>query len=512
MFPTAEFFYRIACLLGVALISVPSAGQAVDVELVGEAILWTDVETVADLPAAQQGWDAYSPVVRETDGTAWVKLNVRLNLIEGETAKNPVALAVQLTGFYDFYFDGVLIGSNRAAGRDAALLSRVAIPAAQATAGEHTILLRVVPLGLMKGDEFELWVRPAPVSILDHGIHPNVILVFLVAVTALVCGPVMLVMARRERKPFPMVAAASTCLSAGATIMLQQGQFMFNWPYQYADAVSVALDLAKGSFILSAAAFLFLVIRSVPLRIVCLAGWFGLSTQAPDYEPLLWLLIATCAGMFVWLVRRIKITQDERVALAVATERLKAELVRRHIQPHYLMNLLTALSELVETDPFAAQAMIEAMADEFRLLGKFADCSLVSMNEELDLCRSHLALMAKSKGTRWRLETEGLTGHEQVPPGILHTLFENAFSHNRYEDTDCCFTIRLDADGKVLEVDVPKAKPRDNYLGTGAGTRYIEARLQEFRPNSWTIDTLVRDDRWITRIGLEHPEAWQAMS
>src|SRR5205085_2260579 len=43
--------------------------------------------------------------------------------------------------------------------------------------------------------------------------------------------------------------------------------------------------------------------------------------------------------------------------------RLELEMLRRHLQPHFLMNTLTALSEWIEEDPKTAVKMIESLSD-----------------------------------------------------------------------------------------------------------------------------------------------------
>ncbi|MCG8463161.1 MAG: histidine kinase, partial [Holophagales bacterium] len=49
--------------------------------------------------------------------------------------------------------------------------------------------------------------------------------------------------------------------------------------------------------------------------------------------------------------------------------RLEVELVRRQLQPHFLMNTLTALSEWLDADPPTAREMIRALDQELRSLG-----------------------------------------------------------------------------------------------------------------------------------------------
>jgi hypothetical protein len=58
---------------------------------------------------------------------------------------------------------------------------------------------------------------------------------------------------------------------------------------------------------------------------------------------------------------------------------------------------LTALCEWVDEDPRVAGEMIGALADELRLLHDILDRSLITMDEELRLCRAHLQIMSRRR-------------------------------------------------------------------------------------------------------------------
>ena len=72
---------------------------------------------------------------------------------------------------------------------------------------------------------------------------------------------------------------------------------------------------------------------------------------------------------------------------------LQIELLKKNIQPHYLMNTLTSLISWVEESPKAAIKFIEALATEFDHLGGIAEKKQISISEEIALCRSHLRVM-----------------------------------------------------------------------------------------------------------------------
>ena len=164
--------------------------------------------------------------------------------------------------------------------------------------------------------------------------------------------------------------------------------------------------------------------------------------------------------------------------------RLQLEVMRRHMQPHFLMNTLTALSEWIEQEPKTAVRMIESLSEELRILGEMSAKTLVTTDEELRLCRSHLANMSLRKAIAYELEVDGIDGARLIPPAIFHTLVENAITHGSSAPR---VTMRLSSSAKGYVFESPLDPAEDHDAPPGSGTRYIEARLREAFGNAWTF-------------------------
>ncbi|NBD12228.1 MULTISPECIES: histidine kinase [Corallococcus] len=198
--------------------------------------------------------------------------------------------------------------------------------------------------------------------------------------------------------------------------------------------------------------------------------------------------------------------QQERFESATrAAERLQLELLKRSLQPHFLMNTLGALSEWVETEPAQAVRFIEALGAAYRHLLAVSGERTIPLARELELCRAHLEVMGCRQGTAFHLETEGVDLEAPVPPALLHTLLENAFSHNRYVSPH---TFRLE--GSLI---AEGARPRRRYVflapvgtgprqggGEGTGARYLRARLEEAFPGAWRLEDGPTAAGWMTRV------------
>ncbi|MEA2239598.1 MAG: hypothetical protein QOC81_4322 [Thermoanaerobaculia bacterium] len=196
--------------------------------------------------------------------------------------------------------------------------------------------------------------------------------------------------------------------------------------------------------------------------------------------------------------------RDARSEVELKSARLELELLKRQLQPHFLMNTLTALSEWVERDPAVAVSMIGAIADEMRILTDVASESTIHIDDELRLCRAHLAMMTMRKDVRYELVTSGFAGNELVPPGIFHTLVENAVTHApRGADIAISLDARTDAGLVRYSFASPSARDAgldDGPVTTGTGTRYIEARLREAWGERWTFSQRRDGLRWIAEI------------
>jgi len=221
------------------------------------------------------------------------------------------------------------------------------------------------------------------------------------------------------------------------------------------------------------------------------AGGYGFSDSS--------FFVAFSILILVLLVSMAR--EHESAKLRAA--RLEIELLQKTIQPHFLMNTLTAVMEWIEEDPPAGLRFLEALADELRIFSEVSKEALIPLERELELCRSHLEIMSYRKGTRFELEAEGAdTATAVLPPATLHTLIENALTHNRYDGERVVFRLAQSAiDGTQRYVfDAPLAKRPPRKTTKGIGLRYVRARLEESFPGRWTMSAGPHGDVWRTTI------------
>ena len=160
------------------------------------------------------------------------------------------------------------------------------------------------------------------------------------------------------------------------------------------------------------------------------AGWLplwaiGVATEAGPLRlaGVVGIGIGLALLLWAWLDMRARIWQP-----ATASARL-AELQSR-IRPHFLFNALNTALALVRVDPEQAEAVLEDLAELFRVA--LADVGVsVSLDEEIDLARRYLAIEQVRFGERlqvhWRIDPRIRTA--RVPALMLQPLVENAVRH-----------------------------------------------------------------------------------
>ncbi len=207
----------------------------------------------------------------------------------------------------------------------------------------------------------------------------------------------------------------------------------------------------------------------------------------------------------VLLLDQLALLSRVREAERVATTRaalLELELLKRRMAPHWLMNTLNAIVSWIETEPKTAVRMVEALADEFRLVSQLGERESVTLAEELALCQRHLEVMSLRVDRPFALECEGVTPDLLVPPGVLHTLVENAFTHGRYRRGAIFRLSQQMESGRILlrfSAPAPEERPETpRAIGGGDGLAYVQRRMHAVFGVEAQVQQGPHDGGWLT--------------
>ncbi|MEL6253313.1 MAG: histidine kinase, partial [Bacteroidota bacterium] len=161
---------------------------------------------------------------------------------------------------------------------------------------------------------------------------------------------------------------------------------------------------------------------------------FRFLLYAYDVTLFISFSILVLSMMYV-LARRSREQKEAYEASLVLSSRLQNELLKKNIQPHFIMNTLTSLMEWIEEAPGESIQFIEALSGEFEIMSEIAEEKLIPIMQEIDLCKYHIEIMRFRKELNYIFVQENIDPEEKIPPAIFHTLIENAITHS-YPDKE----------------------------------------------------------------------------
>ena len=483
----------------------------------------------------------------------------RIDILTAPEELRPYGLQIDAYGEYEIFWDGVLIGKNGNPGQEAELPPEgevwvtYGIPTQLATEGEHVLALRLSNYYFPDHvGRYELEIADYEDLLTDLLIKTSYMHVF--AGAFLIASIYFLFLFLNNRKEYPTLIFSVCCFLIFALVLtvfskdyvsmhyslhvirlqiinsfllgisfLIPYYFSIQFPYPrrglslilYAVVLIFlwlinghVFDLKTVGMVLSMWCFSFgmvaygayknvrgarLVLVTLLLSVVVfLASGFVVSM----YTGLGLILL----GMLYLLSLNIKAQRLAYENSLVQSTRLRLELLKKNIQPHFLMNTLTSLIDWVEESPKKGVLFIEALAKEFELFNQIENQTLIPIAQEIALCRTHLEIMEYRKEINYFWEEEGIDLGQKLPPAILHTLLENGITHSLprednsikfrlvYESNNDyrCYTFLTFAGGVI------QATSKEE----GTGLKYIKARLTESYHSKWDFTSEPSNHGW----------------
>ncbi len=213
--------------------------------------------------------------------------------------------------------------------------------------------------------------------------------------------------------------------------------------------------------------------------------------------------------------RQLRAQNRRHEATSLALARQEADLLKRVIQPHFLMNTLLSTLSWMRRDPGTAARLVEALGDEFRAVSSVSGAADIPLETETELCRNHLRLMGYRTDAQYRLETGAMPRGCRVPPLVLHTLVENGLTHafapgeggvfrlDGWEERGVV-VLRLRNDGSRLRRRSGAATSSEEE---GLGLRYVRARLAAV---DGTLECGQEGPQWVAVIRLPRASSIRA--
>jgi hypothetical protein len=198
--------------------------------------------------------------------------------------------------------------------------------------------------------------------------------------------------------------------------------------------------------------------------------------------------ITLSALMVAAMLHHARVQQDRAVQEATLRQALHTRLLRTSMQPHGLMNTLAVLQELIEQHPAQASQLVDRLADQFTLLRELSQRDRVGLREELALVRTQLDLVGLARDTYVALQVHGPVDDVSLPPGVLHTLVENAITHGGIRASAPQFVVHIDEEPQGrwrIRLASPRGAGREG--GSGQGQRFVRESLAGAFGDDWSF-------------------------
>jgi two-component system sensor histidine kinase AlgZ len=200
--------------------------------------------------------------------------------------------------------------------------------------------------------------------------------------------------------------------------------------------------------------------------------------------------------------------QEHSMELSIHAREAELRALRAQVQPHFLFNSLNSISALVSSDPLRAREMCVLLAEFFRSTIALGEKPEVTLDEELAVARTYLAIEGLRLGTRLsvqeRVDEDARTC--RVPPLLLQPLVENAVRHGVATCAEGG-VLRIEALVEGLRLNISVANPFDPQApsrpGAGVGLSNVRRRLLVAYGDRARLEAERGDDHF--RVGISMP-------
>lgn len=187
------------------------------------------------------------------------------------------------------------------------------------------------------------------------------------------------------------------------------------------------------------------------------------------------------------LLAEAELKRSQQEKLLAETE---LKLVQAQIEPHFLFNTLSNITQLIRSDPDLAVCTLENLTTLLRGALARTRSSISTLGQEVDFARAYLAVQATRMQGRLRYQCELPEDSRDVPlpPLLIQPLLENAVIHGIEpvpEGGRIKLKARLTGDELVLSVSDNGAGMSESGTSGGTGLRNVRERLRlVYGPNA----------------------------
>ena len=203
-----------------------------------------------------------------------------------------------------------------------------------------------------------------------------------------------------------------------------------------------------------------LFVSAVHTGYYLLANWKDSITESKDLE--------------------IKTLELKEIAMNAELESLKLQL-----DPHFMFNNFSVLSELINEDPSIASKFLDNLSRVYRYMIQNIKKDIIPLKEEIAFVQAYFYLLKIRHGDniRMHIEVTDAALRSNIPPITLQLLVENAIKHNIATSEQPLFINIISIEDKYLQVANNLQRITTPYPSTSIGLKNIENRYRILSKN-----------------------------
>lgn len=204
--------------------------------------------------------------------------------------------------------------------------------------------------------------------------------------------------------------------------------------------------------------------------------------------------------------------------LQILARDAELQMLRTQINPHFLFNSLNSISALTAIDAAGARAMTIELAQFFRQTLALSERTLITLEEEMQLCQHFLRIEKIRFGKKLQTEIEipANVKNALIPPMSLQPLIENAIKHGIHhlsEGGTLQMSASRNGDWLHLQISNPVPAPHETQLttqstqpqrGNGTGLKNLRARFHALYQDQSRIEWQHTSNRFVVQLALPY--------
>jgi hypothetical protein len=226
-------------------------------------------------------------------------------------------------------------------------------------------------------------------------------------------------------------------------------------------------------------------------------GGFGSQRTGFYFHIILFFAVDTV----LLIVQDLVVIRGQNAELRLRNMEAANLLLQQQVQPHFLFNSLSTLKSLIRFSPADAEEYVVKLSSFLRSSLASHASTLVTVEEELALCRDYLEMQRIRFGEALQFSIEVAAGG-LLPVFAVQGLIENAIKHNMLTK-ERPLTIRVMADGTTIRVS-NNLQPREGVEAGGLGLVNLRERYKALGGGEVKVSST--NNEFLVEISLLHDE------